>query len=117
MVLITIFILKWDDDDSHQTRNHVKGIIWFTADGDGSINIEFRFWDKSITHFIVLSRCVEGTVNLGFSIDIFNVANNSSGTFYFEDINMNSREIKNLGDHVDDGVVPIRNMLKQQMLN
>ena len=59
-------ILKWDDGDSLQTRNHVKGIIWFTADGDGSINIELRFWDKSITHFIVLSRCVEGTVNLGF---------------------------------------------------
>ena len=96
-------ILKWDDDDSLQTRNHVKGIIWFTADGDGSINIELRFFDKSITHFIVLSRCVEGTLNLGFSIDIFNVAHNSSGTFYFEDINMNSREIKNLGDPVDDG--------------
>ena len=92
-----------DDDDSLQTKNHAKGLIWFTADGDGSIEIELRFFDKSITHFVVLSRCVEGKVNLGFSIDIFNVAHNSSGTFYFEDINMNNREIKNLGDPTDDG--------------
>ena len=92
-----------DDDDSLQTKNHTKGLIWFTADGDGSIEIELRFFNKSITHFVVLSRCVEGKVNLGFSIDIFNVAHNSSGTFYFEDINMNNREIKNLGDPVDDG--------------
>ena len=92
-----------DDDDSLQTKNHTKGLIWFTADGDGSIEIELRFFDKSITHFVVLSRCVEGKVNLGFSIDIFNVAHNSSGTFYFEDINMNNREIKNLGDPTDDG--------------
>ena len=42
-------IIKYDDDDSLQTRNHVKGIIWFTADGDGSIDIELRFFDKSIT--------------------------------------------------------------------
>ena len=96
-------ILKYDDDDdSMETRNHVKGIIWFTADGDGSFNIELRFWDKSITHFIVLSRCVEGKVNLGFNVDIFNVAHNNSGTFYFEDINMNNRKIKNLGDPTDD---------------
>ena len=96
-------ILKWDDDDEAlKTKNHVKGVIWFTADGDGSINIELRFFNKTITHFVVLSRCVEGTLNLGFSIDIFNVAHNSSGTFYFEDINMNSRKIKNLGDPVDD---------------
>ena len=96
-------ILKYDDDDSMETSNHVKGIIWFTADGDGSFNIELRFWDKSITHFIVLSRCVEGKVNLGFNVDIFNVAHNNSGTFYFEDINMNNRKIKNLGDPTDDG--------------
>ena len=96
-------ILKYDDDvDSLQTRNHTKGIIWFTADGDGSINIELRFFDKSITHFVVLSRCVEGKVNLGFSIDIFNVAQNSSGTFHFEDINMNSRKIKSLGGPADN---------------
>ena len=80
-------ILKFDDDDSLKTWHHTKGIIWFTADGNGSFNIELRFWDKCITHFIILSRCVEGKVNLGFSIDIFNVAHNSSGTFYFEDIN------------------------------
>ena len=96
-------ILKYDDDNNLQTRNHVKGIISFTADGDGSINIELRFFDKSITHFDVLSSCVEGKVNLGFSIDIFNVAHNNNGTFYFEDINMNNRKIKNLGDPTDDG--------------
>ena len=95
-------ILKYDDD-SLQTRNHTKGIIWFTADGDGSMNIESRFFNKSITHFVVLSRCVEGKVNLGFSINIFNVAHNSSGTFYFEDINMNGRKIKNLGGPTGDG--------------
>ena len=91
-----------DDDDSLQTKNHTKGLIWFTADGDGSIEIELRFFNKSITHFVVLSRCVEGKVNLGFSIDIFNVAHNSSGTFYFEDINMNNRNIKNLGNPTDN---------------
>ena len=95
--------LKYDDDDSLQTRNHTKGIIWFTADGDGSMNIELTFFNKSITHFVVLSRCVEGKVNLGFSINIFNVAHNSSGTFYFEDINMNGRKIKNLGGPTGDG--------------
>ena len=92
-----------DDDDSLQTKNHTKGLIWFTADGDGSTEIELRFFNKSITHFVVLSRCVEGKVNLGFSIDIFNVAHNSTGTFYFENINMNNREIKNLGGPTDDG--------------
>ena len=92
-----------DDDDSLQTKNHAKGIIWFTADGDGSIEIELRFFDKSITHFLVFSRCVGGKVNLGFSIDIFNVAHNSSGTFYFEDIDMNNRKINNLGDPTDGG--------------
>ena len=96
-------ILKFDDDDSLDTRHNTKGIIWFTADGNGSFNIELRFWDKSITHFVVLSRCVEGEVNLGFRIDIFNVPHNSSSTFYFEDINMNGRKIKIVGDPTDDG--------------
>ena len=67
-----------------------------------------RFFDnaKSLTHFVVLSRCVEGKVNLGFSIDIFNVAHTSSDqTFYFEDINMNSRKIKNLSGPTGDGDV------------
>ena len=96
-------VLKYDDDDSQYTRNHTKGIIWFTADGAGRMDIELRFFDKSITHFVVLSRCVEGKVNLGFSIDIFNVAHNNSGTFYFEDINMNDRKIKNLGGPTGDG--------------
>ena len=102
-------ILKFDDDDSLKTRHDTKGIIWFTADGNGSFNIELRFWDKSITHFVVLSRCVEGEVNLGFRIDIFNVPHNSSSTFYFEDINMNGRKIKNLGDPTDGGDVANKN--------
>ena len=97
-------ILKYgDDNDSVQTKNHVKGNIWFTVDGVCGFEIELRFFDKSITHFVVLSRCVEGKVNLGFSTNIFNVAHNDSGTFYFEDINMNSRKIKNLGDPTGDG--------------
>ena len=62
--------------------------------------------DKSKTHFVVLSRCVEGKVNLGFSIDIFNVAHTSGDqTLYFEDINMKSRKIKNLGGPTGDGDV------------
>ena len=98
-------ILKYDDDDSTQTRNHTKGIIWFTSDGSaGSIELSFRFFDKSITHFVILSRCVEGKVNLGFSSNIFNVSSTVGDvTLYFEDINMNSRKIKNLGGPTDDG--------------
>ena len=98
-------IKKYDDDDSTQTRNHTKGIIWFTSDGSaGSIELGFRFFDKSITHFVILSRCVEGKVNLGFSSDIFNVSSTVGDvTLYFEDINMNSRNIKYLGGPTDDG--------------
>ena len=98
-------ILKYDDDDTTETRNHTKGIIWFTSDGRaGSIELGFRFFDKSITHFVILSRCVEGKVNLGFSPNIFNVSSTVGNvTLYFEDINMNSREIKNLGGPTDDG--------------
>ena len=98
-------IKKYDDDDSTQTRNHTKGIIWFTSDGSaGSIELGFRFFDKSITHFVILSRCVEGKVNLGFSSNIFNVSSTVGDvTLYFEDINMNSRKIKNLGGPTDDG--------------
>ena len=100
-------ILKYDDDDSTQTRNHTKGIIWFTSDGsNGSIELGLRFFDKSITHFVILSRCVEGKVNLGFSSNIFNVSSTVGDvTLYFEDINMNSRKIKNLGGPTDDGDV------------
>ena len=108
-------ILKYDDDESPQTRNHTKGIIWFTSDGsaqsphsgyNGSIELGFRFFDKSITHFVILSRCVEGKVNLGFSSNIFNVSSTVGDvTLYFEDINMNSRKIKNLGGPTDDGDV------------
>ena len=98
-------IKKYDDDDSTQTRNHTKGIIWFTSDGSaGSIELGFRFFDKSITHFVILSRCVEGKVNLGFSSDIFNLSSTVGDvTLYFEDINMNSRKIKHLGGPTDDG--------------
>ena len=100
-------ILKYDDDDSTQTRNHTKGIIWFTSDGSaGSIELGFRFFDKSITHFVILSRCVEGKVNLGFSSNIFNVSSTVGDVpLYFEDLNMNSRKIKNLGGPTDDGDV------------
>ena len=98
-------ILKYDDDDTTETRNHTKGIIWFTSDGSaGSIELGLRFFDKSITHFVILSRCVEGKVNLGFSSDIFNVSSTVGDvTLYFEDINMNNRSIKNLGGPTDDG--------------
>ena len=99
-------ILKYDDDDSTQTRNHTKGIIWFTADGVGSIELGLRFFDKSITHFVILSRCVEGKVNLGFSSNIFNVSSTVGDiTLYFEDIHMNSRKIKNIGGPTGDGDV------------
>ena len=100
-------ILKYDDDDSTQTRNHTKGIIWFTSDGSaGSIELGLRFFDKSITHFVILSRCVKGKVNLGFSSNIFNVSSTVGNvTLYFEDINMNRRNIKNLGGPTDDGDV------------
>ena len=98
-------ILKYDDDDSTQTRNHTKGIIWFTSDGSaGSIELGFRFFDKSITHFVILSRCVEGKVNLGFSSNILNVSSTVGDvTLYFENIVMNNRSIKNLGGPTDDG--------------
>ena len=98
-------ILKYDDDDSTETRNHTKGIIWFTSDGSaGSIELGFRFFDKSITHFVILSRCVEGKVNLGFSSNIFNVSSTVGDVpLYFEDLNMNNRSIKKLGGPTDDG--------------
>ena len=98
-------ILKYDDDDFTETRNHTKGIIWFTSDGSaGSIELGFRFFDKSITHFVILSRCVEGKVNLGFSSNIFNVSSTVGDvTLYFENIVMNSRKIKKLGGPTDDG--------------
>ena len=100
-------ILKYDDDDSTETRNHTKGIIWFTSDGSaGSIELGLRFFDKSITHFVILSRCVEGKVNLGFSSNIFNVSSTVGNvTLYFEDINMNNRKIKNPVYPTDDGDV------------
>ena len=109
-------ILKYDDDDTTQTRNHTKGIIWFTSDGSaGSIELGFRFFDKSITHFVILSRCVEGKVNLGFSSNIFNVSSTVGDvTLYFEDINMNNRSIKNLGGPTDDGDAANKNYVDTQ---
>ena len=100
-------ILKYDDDDSTETTDHTKAIIWFTSNGkQGSIELGLRFFDKSITHFVILSRCVEGKVNLGFSSNIFNVPSTVGDvTLYFEDINMNSRSIKDLGGPIDDGDV------------
>ena len=97
-------ILKYDDEDSTETTDHTKAIIWFTSNGQqGSIELGLRFFDRSITHFVILSRCVEGKVNLGFSSNIFNVPSTVGDvTLYFEDINMNSRKIKNLGDPGDD---------------
>ena len=109
-------ILKYDDDDSTQTRNHTKGIIWFTSDGSaGSIELGFRFFDKSITHFVILSRCVEGKVNLGFSSNIFNVSSTVGYvTLYFEDIVMNNRKIKKLGGPTDDGDVDTENAINDK---
>ena len=96
-------ILKYyDDDDSVHTQDHVKGVIWFTkTETNFGFEINLRFFDKSITHFVVLSRCVEGKVNLSFSLNIFNVAHNASLTYFFEDMNMNGRKIKVVGSPVD----------------
>ena len=96
-------ILKYyDDDDSVHTQDHVKGVVWFTnTETNFGFEINLRFFDKSITHFVVLSRCVEGKVNLSFSLNIFNVAHNASLTYFFEDINMNGRKIKVVGSPVD----------------
>ena len=101
-------ILKYDDDDdSIETTHHTKAIIWFTSNGkQGSIELGLRFFDKSITDFVILSRCVEGKVNLGFSSNSFNVSSTVGDvTLYFEDINMNNRSIKNLGGPTNDGDV------------
>ena len=44
-----------------KTIDHTKAIIWFTSNGKpGSIELGLKFFDKSITHFVILSRCVEG---------------------------------------------------------
>ena len=96
-------ILKYyDDDDSVHTQDHVKDVVWFTnTETNFGFEINLRFFDKSITHFVVLSRCVEGKVNLSFSLNIFNVAHNASLTYFFEDINMNGRKIKVVGSPVD----------------
>ena len=96
-------ILKYiDDDDSVHTQDHVKGVVWFTnTETNFGFEINLRFFDKSITHFVVLSRCIEGKVNLSFSLNIFNVVHNASLTYFFEDINMNGRKIKVVGSPVD----------------
>ena len=109
-------ILKYDDDDSMATKNHTKGIIWFTSNGkQGSIELGLKFFDKSITDFVILSRCVEGEVGLGFSPNIFNVSSTVADvTLYFEDINMNSRSIKNHGGPIDDGDVTNKKYVDEQ---
>ena len=97
-------ILKYDDDDNTETTDHTKAIIWFTPNGkQGSIELGLRFFDRSITHFVILSRCVEGKVGLGFSSNIFNVSSTVGDvTLYFENIVMNNRSIKNLGGPTDN---------------
>ena len=97
-------ILKYDDDDSTETTDHTKAIIWFTPNGQqGSIELGLRFFDRSITHFVILSRCVEGEVGLGFSSNIFNVSSTVGDVpLYFENIVMNNRSIKNLGGPTDN---------------
>ena len=109
-------ILKYDDDDSTETTDHTKAMIWFTPNGkQGSIELGLRFFDRSIMHFVILSRCVEGKVNLGFSSNIFNVPSTVGDvTLYFEDINMNSRKIKNLGGPTDDGDVTNKKYVDEQ---
>ena len=98
-------IIKYDDDDNMETTDHVKAIIWFTSDGNaGSIELGFRFFDKSITHFVILSRCVEGKVNLGFSPNIFYVSYaDDDKILYFENVDMNNRYILNVGEPLEEG--------------
>ena len=112
-------ILKYyDDDDSVHTQDHVKGVVWFTnTETNFGFEINLRFFDKSITHFVVLSRCVEGKVNLSFSLNIFNVAHNASLTYFFEDINMNGRKIKVVGSPVDVEDVANKNYVDGEIAN
>ena len=47
-----IIYLKYDDDDSTETTDHTKAIIWFTSNGkQGSIELGLRFFDRSIRTF------------------------------------------------------------------
>ena len=112
-------ILKYyDDDDSVHTQDHVKGVVWFTnTETNFGFEINLRFFDKSITYFVVLSRCVEGKVNLSFSLNIFNVAHNASLTYFFEDINMNGRKIKVMEVQLMLKMLQIKIMLTQKMLS
>ena len=61
-------ILKYDDDDSTETTDHTKSYYMVYIKWSTRVVLKFglRFFDRSITHFVILSRCVEGKVNLGF---------------------------------------------------
>ena len=91
-------IIKYQDDNSQgSTRDHTKGIIWLNANDPGSVRVKLRFFD-SLTHFVILNRCVEGKVGVGFINDLFNVKHVDDATLYFENLNMNNREITNIGN-------------------
>ena len=61
--------------------------------------------------------CRRRKVGLGFSSNIFNVSSTFGDVpLYFEDINMNSRKIKNLGGPpIDDGDVANKKYVDEQM--
>ena len=89
-------VLHYEDDNSMDTVDHTKGVIWFTG-GAGSLYIKLRFF-QSLTHFVILTRCLEGKIGVGFNNEIFNVKIANDASLYFENINMNERSITNLSD-------------------
>ena len=89
-------VLHYEDDNSMGTVDHTKGVIWFTG-GAGSLYIKLRFF-RSLTHFVILTRCLEGKIGVGFNNEIFNVKTANDASLYFENINMNNRSITNLSD-------------------
>ena len=89
-------VLHYEDDNSMDTVDHTKGVIWFTG-GVGSLYIKLRFF-QSLTHFVILTRCLEGKIGVGFNNEIFNVKIANDASLYFENINMNERSITNLSD-------------------
>ena len=89
-------VLHYEDDNSIDTVDHTKGVIWFTG-GVGLLYIKLRFF-QSLTHFVILTRCLEGKIGVGFNNEIFNVKIANDASLYFENINMNERSITNLSD-------------------
>ena len=89
-------VLHYEDDNSMDTVDHTKGVIWFTG-GVGSLYIKLRFF-QSLTHFVILTRCLEGKIGVGFNNEILNVKIANDASLYFENINMNERSITNLSD-------------------